>query len=281
MRVAVTSASGQLGGAIVKALVDEIGESKVVAIARNPEKAENLGVEVRKGDYDHKPDFMKGLQDIDRVILLSSNGDPEKRKRQHTNVIDAALDCGVRKLVYTSILGPHSETDFSPVVSSNRQTEEYLKASGLHWVIGRNGIYIEPDIEYVDNYIKAGKIANCAGDGKCGYTTRSELAIAYSKMIVQSEHDGSTYNLTGNAITQAELADYINIAFGTSIHYELIPVEDYQKERISELGEFLGTIISGIYQGIRNGAFEVPSDYKKATGRDHLTWSEFFAGLRK
>lgn len=52
MRVAVTSASGQLGGAIVKALVEEIGAGKVVAIARKPEKAENLGVEVRKGDYD-------------------------------------------------------------------------------------------------------------------------------------------------------------------------------------------------------------------------------------
>ncbi len=280
MRIAVTSAGGHLGRAIVKALIEEIGANKVVGMARNTEKAEHLGVEVRKGDYDHKPDFVKGLADIDGVILLSSSGDPEKRKRQHTNVIDAAKDCGVRKLAYTSILGPTAEGHFSNVVSSNRHTEEYIRASGLQWVIGRNGIYIEPDIEYLDNYIKSGKIVNSAGDGKCAYTTRPELAYAYSKMITQIQHNGQTYNLTGSTLTQSELADYINIAFGTSIEYHPLSVEEYRKERIDELGEFMGTIISGIYEAIRNGAFDVHSDFQKASGRDHMMWSEYFAGLR-
>ena len=76
MKVAVTSAGGRLGSVIVKALVDEIGNNKVVALARNPEKAEFEDVEVRKGDYDYKPDFQKGLQDVDALVLLSSNGDP-------------------------------------------------------------------------------------------------------------------------------------------------------------------------------------------------------------
>jgi len=39
MKVAVTSASGQLGGAVVRALVEEIGTNKVVALARNPERS--------------------------------------------------------------------------------------------------------------------------------------------------------------------------------------------------------------------------------------------------
>ena len=44
---------------------------------------------------------------------------------------------------------------------------------------------------------------------------------------------------------------------------------DYKKERQVALGEFLGTIIAGIYEGIRNGANEVVSDYEKAAGRPH------------
>ena len=48
MKIAVTSASGQLGSSIVKELIKEIGTENVVAIARTPQKAKHLGVEVRK-----------------------------------------------------------------------------------------------------------------------------------------------------------------------------------------------------------------------------------------
>ena len=50
MKIAITSASGQLGAAIVKQLIKEIGSENVIGIARTPTKAEHLGVEVRKGD---------------------------------------------------------------------------------------------------------------------------------------------------------------------------------------------------------------------------------------
>ena len=54
--------------------------------------------------------------------------------------------------------GPENGTAFSPIVQSNRQTEADVKASGLAWVIGRNGIYIEPDVDYIDKYKASGEI---------------------------------------------------------------------------------------------------------------------------
>ncbi|WP_246073267.1 hypothetical protein [Formosa sediminum] len=44
MKIAITSASGKLGAAIVQALVKVIGQDQVVAIARTPEHAQHLGV---------------------------------------------------------------------------------------------------------------------------------------------------------------------------------------------------------------------------------------------
>ena len=49
MKIAVTAASGQLGSSIVNALVKQIGTANVVALARTPEKAQGLGVEIRPG----------------------------------------------------------------------------------------------------------------------------------------------------------------------------------------------------------------------------------------
>ncbi|WKN31175.1 SDR family oxidoreductase [Porifericola rhodea] len=271
MKIAVTSASGQLGKAIVQSLKVVAGKENIVAIARTPENAKSLGVEVRSGDYNHKEDFDEALKGIDTLLLVSGNGEPEKRKQQHANVIEAAKSAGVSKIVYTSIIGPLEESDFSVVVKSNRHTEDYLKNSGLDWVIGRNGLYLEPDLEYIDQYKKDGKISNCAGHGRCAYTTRTELAFAYAKMLTEEKHNGEIYNLSGNPITQYELAELINDVYGTKLTYEPLSVQAYREERINELGEFMGTIISGIYEGIKNGGMNVNSDYYKASGREHIS----------
>lgn len=271
MKIAVTSASGQLGAAIVKTLITEIGKDNVIAIARTPEKAKHLGVEVRKGDYNSREDFNIALKDVDAVLLVSGMDEPQKRIQQHRNVIEAATYNSVQKIVYTSIVGDDINTAFSPIVQSNRQTEEDVSTSGLDWVIGRNGIYIEPDLEYLDTYIKEGEIRNCANEGKCGYTSREELGVAYAQMLLSDKHNGNTYNLVGEAITQTQLAAYINQVFGTNLKYVAVSVDEYKKERQAALGDFIGTVIAGIYEGIKSGVNNVPSDYKKAAGRSHIS----------
>lgn len=269
MKFAVTSASGQLGSAIVKQLIQEVGSENVIGIARTPEKAVGLGIEVRKGDYNNRQDFDKALQGVHAVLLVSGMDDPQKRIQQHRNVIEAAKHNGVQKIVYTSIIGNENETAFSPVVRSNRQTEKDIQSSGLQWVIGRNGIYIEPDLEYIGQYIKEGGIINCAGTGKCCYTSRKELGFAYSHMLVNDKHNGQRYNLVGEPITQERLAALINQVYHTTLSYSSVSVEAYAKERKEALGDFMGTVIAGIYEGILKGNYDIPSDYEMAAGRPH------------
>jgi NAD(P)H dehydrogenase (quinone) len=281
MKIAITAASGHLGGAIVTATTQLIGSENVIAVARTPDKAKALGVEVRAGSYDDRSAMEKAFADVDAVLLVSGMDAPDKRIVQHRNAIEAAKAAGVRKMVYTSIQGPLLDSAFSPIVQSNRQTEEDLKASGLDWVIGRNGIYIEPDVEYIDKYIAAGEIANCADEGLCGYTTRAELAFAYAHMLTQPQHGGQTYNLHGGKITQATLAQYLSDACGVSLRYRSMSVAAYRADRVGELGAFLGNIVAGIYQGIRDGAYDLPSDFDRAAGRAHQTWSDYFDALKR
>lgn len=186
MKVAVTAASGKLGKEIVKATVSLLSKSDVIGLARTPERATDLGVEIRPGDYNDKEALEKSLKGIDVLLLVSGMDAPDKRIGQHRNVIQAAKKSGVKKIVYISIQGAEDGNLFSNVVQSNRQTGQDVIKSGLDWVIGRNGIYIEPDIEYIESYKKEGGIRNCAGDGKTGYTTRPELGYAYAKMLIEN-----------------------------------------------------------------------------------------------
>lgn len=269
MKIAVTSVSGQLGSAIARQLMKTIGKDHLVGIARTPEKAQHLGIEVRKGDYNSREQFNNSLVGIDAVLLVSGMDAPDKRIEQHRNIIEAAKQNKVSKIIYTSIIGAEKGSAFSPIVQSNRQTESDIKNSGLNYVIGRNGIYIEPDLEYIETYVKDGEIRNSAGIGKCTYTSRKALAIAYTKMLTEEKHNGNTYNLVGEAITQAELANYINTVYNTNLSYRAISINAYTKERQKALGEFLGTVIGGIYESMHNGAYDVKSDYQKVAGVPH------------
>lgn len=280
MKIAVTTASGNLGSTIINHLTKEIGAENVIGIARTPEKAKHLGVEIRKGDYNSKEDFLSALKDIDAVVLISGMDHPDKRIQQHRNVIEAAKENGVKKIVYTSIIGTEKGNAFSPIVASNRQTEEDIKNSGMQWAIGRNGIYIEPDLEYIETYKNDGAIINCAADGKCGYTSRQELAFAYFQLLINDGLNGKTYNLFGEAITQQQLAECINKAYNLNLEYKSISVEEYIKERQAALNEFLGTIIGGIYEGIRNGAFNITSDFELVAGRVHKTTLEMIENFK-
>lgn len=267
MKIAVTAANGKLGSSVINELKKQIGKENVIGIVRTPEKATQLGIEVRKGDYNSPDDFNTALVGVDTVLLISGMDDPQKRIQQHRNVINAAIKNGVKKIVYTSIVGDEENNAFSPIVQSNRLTEEDVKNSGLDWCIGRNGIYIEPDLEYIDTYQKEGEIRNCAGDGKCAYISRTELGYAYAKMLIQDSHNHKTYNLVGEAISQKELAEKMNQVYHTQLVFNSISFDDYAKERKQDLGEFIGGVITGIYQGIHDGVYNIESDYEKAAGR--------------
>ena len=279
MTIAVTAVTGQLGSAIAEALIAMNTGETIIGLARSPAKAMGLGIEIRPGDYDDAGQLRASLAGVDTLLLVSGMAAPEDRIGQHRNVINAAKAAGVKKIVYTSVQGAEQGTAFSPIIQSNRQTEADIRNSGLDWVIGRNGIYIEPDVEYIDSYRKAGEIANCAGDGRCGYTTRPELAFAYARMLTGSDHNGRTYNLHGGLLTQSELADYLNKAFGSELVYRPMSFEDFKADRIAELGEFIGTVIAGIYQGIREGASYRPSDFEAAAGRPHQSWDDYFSSI--
>lgn len=281
MKYAITAANGQLGRAIIEQLKRHRDAADLIGLARTPAKAADLGITIRPGDYNDATVLRQSLEGVDAMILISGMDAPDTRIGQHRNVIEAARQAGVGKLVYVSIVGQSAGSGFAPVIDSNRQTESDVQASGLDWVIGRNGLYIEADIEYLETYKQLGAIINCAATGLCSYTTRTELAYAYTQLLLGEQHNSGIYELAGAAISQQQLADFMNQAFGTALSYRSISVDAYRAERVQALGDYIGTIIAGIYEAIRLGHLLVESDYARAAGREHVGWETYFTDLSR
>ncbi|MEL6573976.1 MAG: NAD(P)H-binding protein [Pseudomonadota bacterium] len=276
MTIAVSAVSGQLGAQIARALLKQASGRPVIGLARSPDKVQLSDIAVRPGEYTDRAALAASLAGVDTFVMVSLNTPPEVRTDQHRIALAAAKDAGVQRIVYTSVQGANEGTAFSPVIQSNRQTEADLEVGGFDWTVGRNGIYIEPDIDYIESYKAAGEIANSAGDGACGYTTRDELAAAYASIALDNRHNGEVYNLHGPLLTQADLATHLNKAFGTTLRYRQMSVEDYRADRREALGDMMGTIIAGIYEGIRYGVFDIPSNFETAAGRPHQSWEDYF-----
>ncbi len=280
MKIVITAANGGLGSATIKALKELVSSENIIGLARTPKKAAHLGIEVRHGDYD-KPDTLhQSFKGCDVLMVISSYAEASRRIEQHRDMIAAAQANNIKKIVYSSIIGDPKSSAFAPIVKSNRQTEEDMANCGIPYVVGRNGLYIDPDLEALEDYKKEGKIRNSAANGKCAYTSRQELGNAYARILTNDKLNNKIFNLTGTAIDQNELAQALNRTFDLNLTFENMSVEAYLEERRAALGEYLGTIVGGIYESIRNGAFDVPSDFEKVVGRKHKTIDEMMATFK-
>lgn len=114
MRAFVTGATGFVGGRLAARLRERGDE--VVALVRSPVKAgclRELGCELVEGDLSARADLAVGMEGCDGVFHLAAiyrNGVPASRRpelfevnvRGTENVLDAAADAGVPRIVYVS-----------------------------------------------------------------------------------------------------------------------------------------------------------------------------------
>lgn len=106
--IAVTGATGALGGLVIDHLLTRTSAESIVAIARNADKAAALkpkGVQVRIADHDDRAAVDAAVAGVDILLLISGN-EFGKRMRQHVNVIEAAKQTGVSRILYTTTSWP-------------------------------------------------------------------------------------------------------------------------------------------------------------------------------
>lgn len=223
MTIAITGATGQLGRLAIAAL--KARGLLPVALARDPAKGADLGVPVRAFDYTRAETLAPALAGVSVLVLISSN-DFNDRAGQHRNVIVAAKEAGVARVIYTSLL----RADSSPMLlaADHKATEATLKASGLRYTILRNGWYIENHTGSLGAAIGAGALIGAAGSGQFSAAARADYAEAIAVTASGAGHEDAIYELAGDAgYTYADLAAEVSRQTGRTLPYNDLPPATY------------------------------------------------------
>lgn len=253
MTIAITGATGQLGRLVADALKARVAASDIIALARDPAKAADLGVPARRADYAQPETLAPALAGVDTLLLISSS-EIGQRTQQHQNVIDAAKAAGVKRIVYTSLL--HADVSPLSLAAEHLATEAALKASGLRHTILRNGWYIENYTGSIPGALAGGAFIGAAGDGRISGATRADYAQAAAVALTTPGHDGKVYELAGDvAFTLADLAAELSRQTGRTIPYRDLGETDYASALVGlGLPEGLAQAVAGWDVGASKGA---------------------------
>lgn len=226
--IAITAATGQLGQLVIEQLLTQVPASQIVAVVRDAAKAAPLaarGIVVRAANYDDTSALERAFAGVEKILLISGT-EFGRRAEQHRRVIAAASHAGARLLVYTSLL----RADSTPLNlgPEHAETEVALRASGLPYVILRNGWYHENYAASVPSALAHGAFVGSAGTGRIASAARADYAAAAVAALTGRAEIGRTYELAGDsAYTLAEFAAELSRHTGKSIPYVNLPESEY------------------------------------------------------
>ncbi len=270
MKMLVTGATGKLGTKVVETLLKSVPASQLAVSVRNPEKAEDLrarGVDVRQGDFDRPETLDAAFAGIDRLLIISADGDTETRIRQHTNAVEAAARAKVGFIAYTSVANASESKLF--LAAPHQATEKAILKTGIPYSFLRNNWYLENELSSIQGVLAGAPWVTAAGSGKSGWALRQEYAEAAAAVLAGNGHENTTYELSGKLLTQEELASALGAVLGKEVPVQQVDDAAYA-DIMKSVGvpDFVIPILVGIQQGIREGTLEIESnDFEKLLGR--------------
>lgn len=278
MRIAVTGATGHLGGHVIESLISRgVSATDIVAIVRNQDKAAELaakGIKLGVASYEDEAALTAALEGVERLVLVSGS-EVGQRVAQHANIINAAKAAGVKFIAYTSLL--NLDTSDLGLAPEHAATEELLAKSGIDHARLRNGWYWENFASAIESGKAAGKFFGAAGAARVSGAARRDYAEAAAVVATSENQAGKVYELAGSpAVSYQGIADGVAKVIGADVEYVNQPVDEYQAT-LESFG--LPAEVAGMFAGmepvIEKGAlYSESTDLQDLIGRPSASVSE-------
>ena len=212
--IAVTGATGQLGGRVAQRLVAAGRRQRlIVRVGSRLPALPDAGV--AEIDSYADPQLCSALEGVDTLYLVSAREAPD-RVQQHRMAVDAAVAAYVKRIVYVSFVSAGADATFT-WARDHHWTEEYIRASGLRFTFLRSSPYLDllPFLPSDDGVIRAP-----AGDGRISPVSRDDIADTAVGILLGDGHAGHAYDITGSeALSLADAAALLATASGRPVRY--------------------------------------------------------------
>ena len=227
MTVLVTGATGFVGPHVVHAL--RARELPVRALAREPARASRLaawGVETVQGDVADPASLARAAAGVEVVVHLvaiirGSRADFERVMAQGTrNLVAAARDAGVRRIVLASALGLEERTkDAVPYYAAKWEMEQAVRESGLEYVIFRPSFVFARGGGVLPTFVRLARLAPVTpivgpGSQRLQPIWIDDLAEYFARAVAEPVAD-RTFELGGpDAVTWNEFWERLKRTLG-------------------------------------------------------------------
>jgi uncharacterized protein YbjT (DUF2867 family) len=144
--IVLTGATGALGSQVLESLLRLVPPNTLRVSTQDPNRlpdhVRSSGAEIVKASYSDPSSLDAAFAGAETVLLVSYPSIAhEERVRMHVSAIDAAKRSRMQHIFYTSLA--FDPAGSAAVFAAHRDTEAYLKESGLKYTIVREGIYSE------------------------------------------------------------------------------------------------------------------------------------------
>ncbi|WP_297820252.1 NAD(P)H-binding protein [uncultured Lactobacillus sp.] len=279
MKIAVTGATGHLGGKVVEQLSKEIDKNEIVALVHNKNHATRLidaGYEGREIDFQKQATLVGSFQNIDTLIYVASKTySVFDRVRELENVLAAMKENQVKNLVAMSFIADQEDNPFimSPFYG---YLPRRLAGTKLNYAIAKNALYADPLVPYLPELIERKGLIYPVGKQAMSFITLDDSAEAMAKMALNEEilKSRRTYLLTqARSYTMPELGAVMTEVTGHEIGYHPVSVEEFGKIYASEGdGDELASMYAGGAMGYLHG---LSDDFAHITGHEPEAMEHF------
>lgn len=229
--ILVTGASGQVGGAAVRALLPR--GAPVRALVRDPQTTSGLGgAELARGSFEDGAALARAMRGV-HVMLLAGRDNPEQVD-QHRRVLSAAAQAGVAHVVKLSAIGaaPSSPVE---LMRHHAIVEEELRAGPLAWTVVRPHLFMQNLLRSAEALRSTGLLRAPMGSMRVPLVDTRDVGEAVAEILASARvHAGMVYELTGPAaLGYDDVAAFLADAIGRPIAYVAQAPDDYERELLT------------------------------------------------
>lgn len=235
MKILITGATGQQGGAVVRAL--EGHGHAVRAMTRDPGKADDLrhlGVDVVKGDFEHPDTVREAAEGMDVAWLMSTpyEDGPEEETKQAKAAMNALRDADVGHIVYASVASADKGTEI-PFFDSKFAAEQHLAGLGVPYTIVAPVWFRENllDPAFTPG-LDEGKLMLALPEERPLQNIGLEEIGRFNAHIIENhrDHQNMRIDIASDATVPVEMAWHIGKASGADVRSEEIPLDKLREQ---------------------------------------------------